>query len=127
MDIGPLLPGIVMTEPRETGALISIRIAGTRVVELIGTEPAGLSLAECHPAAIADQVIDAYEAAMHLIRPVALEISVGGEQSLDIVALPMTATGGRIDMVLAFYQGSGPIAPHAGDALTITGATGAMR
>ena len=103
-----LLPRIVLFDMERTidGALFRVRLAGTRVVELLGRDPRGdllhqLGLAE------AGNLASALKAAVTLAAPVVYSATLALPNKPPVWArrlvLPLARDGAAIDMVLGIY------------------------
>jgi hypothetical protein len=112
-DIDPLemrqwLPRLSLVDVSPDGRDFTYRLVGTQMVDLLGVNPTGRSVATAWPEEMAETVVEGYRTVVETRKPVFCQQINGWMEDQKPTAwamrLPLSSDGEDVDMILAYLS-----------------------
>jgi len=112
-DIDPLemrqwLPRLSLVDVSPDGQHFTYRLVGTQMVDLLGVNPTGRSVATAWPEEMAETVVEGYRTVVETRKPVFCQQINGWMEDQKPTAwamrLPLSSEGEEVDMILAYLS-----------------------
>ena len=112
-DIDPLemrqwLPRLSLVDVSPDGRDFTYRLVGTQMVDLLGVNPTGRSVATAWPEEMAETVVEGYRTVVETRKPVFCQQINGWMEDQKPTAwamrLPLSSDGEEVDMILAYLS-----------------------